>query len=294
MAPAPRTRPIHHVVVTLTIALALAGCGTALPVAKFTALETATRQVQQGTHDTYARIATLQDAESAARAATEDQLTPSSFTSPSTDIVPALRVREAALDVLVSYTQALRALASRDPQSEVDSATLDLAGSLKSLAATVGPQNTTATQAMGVMATVVDIIGRAIVRREQLDTLRRAMDTGQPGVDALAKLLSTEDAGDIAARVGNMQSLILTTANVARRSAPLAARMVVDREASVTVASAHEIQAELDALSKAVAVIPRAHAEIRQALDARESPRAALESLVAEAKRINRFYRSAR
>ncbi len=294
MARAPRRTRIHGVATALAIALALTGCATALPVAKLTTLETATRQIQQGTHQTYDGIATLQDTESVARAATEAELTPTTFVVPAVDIVPALRTREAAVGVLVAYAQTLRALAAEDYQGQVDSAALELAGSLKSLAASAAPQDARVTQAMGVMATVVDVVGREIVRREQLATLRRAMDTGQPGVQALARLLAGDDTGDIAARVTNMQSLILTTANAARRDAPLAARLTMDRDVSVSVASAREIQAELAALAKAIEAIPAAHAEIRRSLDARDTPRAALEALVAEAKRIGQFYRHAK
>ena len=141
---------------------------------------------------TYTRIEKLQR-RFIVETASDSPLTRDSFRpvidGQSFDLTPELRFRETALEVLVRYALVLQAFAKRDFAGEVDKATEELAGSLKALAATAAPENESAAKASGILATVVNIIGRAIVQGKRLEALKMVMDAAQSDIAKLTQLI---------------------------------------------------------------------------------------------------------
>src|SRR5207247_7437528 len=98
------------------------------------------------------------------------------------------------------YTKALESLAGKDSATAADKSTQDLATSLRNLGA--GGDSAIIFNAFG---TVADFLARALTGSMREAALKRAMDMGQPGVDALAGLLQGSNK-KIAAFVEIMQS----------------------------------------------------------------------------------------
>lgn len=285
----------------LTVAGAVAaGCAPAIPAAKFDALAASTRALQGATAETYNRVEDLQRQELAVRVVPTPEWTARSFepvaraTGESFDVRPSLRLREAALDVLVAYTKALHALATRDIEGEVDEAARDLAGSLKSLSdSVVGDKSAAVSTATGVLATVVDIIGREVAARRRLVGLRDAMEKAHPAVVTLSELIAEDNARDITSVVAGIRDRVLTTSNAAlKENPPLALRMLMASDVAATMEGATTTTAALAELSRAAQKIPAAHMEILRSLSDRAAPLDALKALVQDAKRIQAFYRS--
>jgi hypothetical protein len=136
-------------------------------------------------------------------------------------------------------------------------------------------------------------LGRAIIERRRRETLRKAMDEAQPGVQGLASQLVADNVLIVQA-VTVMRGGVLGAANAMRPGAPSPERLALDEDVARIIVESREILASLDALSGAVKAIPAAHSEIRETLDRREVNLKQLQTLIAEAKRLNKYNRSLR
>jgi len=247
-----------------------------------------------GTTETYTRIEKLQR-RFIVETVNNSPLTRDSFRpvidGQSFDLVPELRFRETALDVLVKYFLVLQAFAKRDFEGEVDKAAEELAGSLKSFVATAAPDSETATEASGILATVVNVIGREIVRGKRLEALKTVMDSAQPDIEKLTRLIVGSN-GKIKQAVDTMLGRIIAHRNTMRPSRDTVERVSFDTDVSLVIGEVDEIKAALDNLSTAIQEVPSAHAEVRKMLDEKPTGLNALQQLVEEVQRIDKFYRS--
>jgi hypothetical protein len=286
---------------TLPLALVLlAGGCVSIPTGRFDSLSEASHAIRSDSGETYARIGTLQREYMAFNPA-EGRLTPDSFKPVVVDdqgqrrefdLGPRLRFRESVLDVLSDYTDVLQAFAKKDYQGGLDKATQKLNASVGDLAGEFS-RNSDAQKAAGILATAVNGLGRALIERTRRETLRKAMDTAQPGVQGLANQLVADNAL-IALAVTTMRNGVLRAANGVRPGAPSPERLALDHDVSRVIIDSGDILASLDALSEAVKAIPAAHAEIRETLDRREVSLKQLQALIAEGKRLNKYNRSLR
>lgn len=290
----PSGRIVFRRPAILGVALLAASCAAKIPVGKYDVLVDSSQRILTGTTETYTRITRLQRRFTVATVGSAP-LTRESFKpvvdGQSFDLGPELQFREAALEVMVRYALVLQAFARHDFAGEVDKASEELAGSLKSLAATAAPDAGSARQASGVLATVVNVIGREVVRRQRLDALKTVMTSAQPDLAKLAELIAGSNA-KIKQAVDIMLGRIVAHQNAVRPPPDSPMRFDFDTEVAAVIAEVEEIEAALAALSAAVAGVPPAHAEIRRMLDERPRDLTALQDLVKEVQRINRFYRS--
>ena len=276
------------------ITVLAAGCTATVPVGKYDALAESSQKILSGTSETYTRIEKLQRRFSV-ETASGQTLNRDSFKpvieGQSFDIGPELDFREAALQVLVKYSLVLQAFAKRDFEGEVDKASVELAGSLKSLAATAAPKGDNVAQASGILAAVVDVIGREIVRQKRLEALRMVMDAAQPDLDKLATLIT--GSNDKINRFTNiMLDRILAHRSAARPAPNNPMRFEYDMDAALVIAEVDEINAALADLNAAVTQFPPAHAEVRAQLDKNPQGVQSLQQLVEEAQRVDKFYRT--
>ena len=201
---------------------------------------------------------------------------------------PRLEPREAALDVLVSYTEALAAFARKDYQGDLDQATQALGGSLQRLAG-LATASAPAKQGAGLLATAVNGLGRAVTDRMRKAALRQAMDEAAPGIQQVVTFAKEIDSLATVA-VGIMRDDMLRTANRISPADGVAKIQLNERVAGIIVDS-NTIVARLKEIDAALDAIKPAHDEIREALDRDErAPLEKLKALVAEAKRLQRSY----
>jgi hypothetical protein len=278
---------------SLLLAATLLFSCASIPVGKYEALNDSSRQILAGTTDTYTRIEKLQRYFAVVTAPNEPIT--ADFFKPevdgqSFDITPELRFRETALEVMVKYTTFLSALSSKDYQSDVDKASQDLAGSLKNLVSSVS-DTADAAKASGIAATLVNVISKQVIEHRRADALRKAMDMAQDDITGLSNLIigSNKKITDF---VLLMQGRIIAHANAARPAYGSADRITFDSNIAVLLAEIADVNASLDSVSSAIAKIPGAHKEVRAALDKKPTTLEALQSLVQEAQRANKFYRN--
>lgn len=284
--------PPYYLAIVAVVVLS-AGC-TSIPVGKYKALYESSHTILTKTSDTYKRIEEFQRRFSIATAPNQ-KLTRESFQpkidGQSFDLTPELRFREAALEVWVKYTVVLQAFSEKDYVSEVDKASQELAGSLKNLTTTSnGMKTDEAKTASGMLATVVDVIGKEIVRAKRLHALRKVMDSAQGDIDNLSTLIVGSNT-KIKKAVGIMTNRILDHANDQRPPYGSVERAAFDERIAVVIADAQEIEEVLDAMNTAVSKIPKAHAEIRFILDEKPTDLEALRALIQGAQRAGKFYR---
>ena len=285
-----RLRPSRTIVGSLWLSILLtAGCAAKIPVAKFNLLADATKEIRAGTADAYGRVGWLQRqyaiASLGAKKATDTSFEAIDLDGTPLDFRPELVKRAAALDVLVSYTEVLHAFATRDFAAEVDEASHKLAGSLTVLNDVAGGE------ASGVLATVVDAAGREIVECKRVDALGRIMGDAQSSVQLLAELIQRSN-DKLAAAATLMQNGALQKLEAAKKSARPAELLALNAGAAGIVGEANAVRSALAVSSQAMAKLPAAHAEIRNDLAQRPTGLQALQALIAEGRRINRFYRS--
>ena len=282
-----RTGPLS----VLTAVLLIAGC-VGVPTGRFDSLATATNEVQTSTAATYDRVEKLQRTYMIFNPA-DGPYTERSFDpvidGRSFDLDPRLRFRESVLDVVARYVETLQTFAKTDFQEDLDTATTNLNASLSSLTKQVGG-SADATKAAGILAAAVNGIGRVVIEHKRRQALQGAMGQAQPGLDEIARLFDA-DTALIEQAVVVMRGGILRTANTMRTATGNVDRVALNQQVAVVIAESRDIQASLQATKTAVAVIPKAHAEIRTSLTT-ETSLAQLQALVAEAKRLNGFYRS--
>ena len=279
--------------VTLLVWL-VAACAPTVPSGKYELLADSSQQLLQGTTDTYSRIEQLQRNFLVATAGS-DPLTRDSFQpvvgAESIDLTPELRFRENALGVLVNYTDLLKALAQEDFEADVDKASAKLAGSLNSLGSTVSSDKDTVGKASGILSTIANTVGRMVVEKKRLSALKSVMDDAQPALNDLS-LLFTKSNNKIKQVVNLMFDRILAHENKNRPTAPDPHRFEFDSRVAREITEVKAILKAMDSLNDGVASVPVAHQEIRNSLDQKASAKEALQRLVEEGQRVNKFYRS--
>lgn len=283
------------------IILLFTGC-TTIPVGRYDVLANSSQEILSNTSETYVRIEKLQRrflVETATGDVKLNSNDPKPFAplieingkTESFDLTPELHFREAALQVLVKYCLVLQAFAKRDFEGEVDKAAAGLAGSLKSLASATVPKNVNAQEASGMLATVINVIGREIVRKNRLKALKNVMDTAQPHMDTLSALIASDNK-KINNFVNIMLKRILTRRESQRPSLDTLGRTGFDTDASLLISEVTEIKKSLDKINSAIKKIPRAHAETRKKLDDESQGFDALAQLVGEVQGIDKLYRT--
>ena len=306
--------------VTLLVWL-VAACAPTVPSGKYELLADSSQQLLQGTTDTYSRIEQLQRRFLVATAGPEP-LTRDSFQpvvgSENIDLTPELRFRENALGVLVNYTDLLKALAQEDFEGDVDKASAKLAGSLNSLGSTVSSDKDTVGKASGILSTIANTVGRMVVEKKRLGALKSVMDDAQPALNDLS-LLFTKSNNKIKQIINLMFDRILahenknrpthshsddTDSRVAGKIAEEKAilkdvdrlidshRFEYDSRVAREITEVKAILKAMDSLNDGVASVPVAHQEIRNSLDQKAGVKEALQRLVEEGQRVNKFYRS--
>jgi hypothetical protein len=148
-----------------------------------------------------------------------------------------------------------------------------------------------AKQGAGVLATVVDGLGTAIIDHLRKAALRGAMDKAAPSVRAIASFVKDIN-GQAALAVGVMRDAMISKGNRLTVSDGVA-RLALNERVEGVVVESKAILAQLRQVSTAVDAIPPAHDEIRRALDRDDgAPLDKLKSLVAEVQRLQKFYSS--
>ena len=190
--------------------------------------------------------------------------------------------------MLVSYAEALAAFARKDYQGELDQATQSLGGSVQRLAS-IPTATAEVKQGAGVLATGVNALGRAIIDRMRKAALGKAMNEAAPGIQQIVTFV--KDINSLAAvAVGGMRDDMLRKANGITPADGLA-RVQLNERVEAVVVESNTILARLKQINTAIDAIKPAHDEIREALVRDEgAPLEKLKALVAEAKRLQRFY----
>jgi hypothetical protein len=281
----------------VAIILVLASGCAAVPTGRFDALALATREVDTRTGEVDGDVVQITRRFMIFSPA-PGPYTPRSFAPVVTvggqqadfDFGPRLAPRKAALDVLVAYTEALSAFAKKDYQGNLDKATNTLGGNLQDLISHASASNDVKRGA-GVLAAVVNELGRAAIDRMRKTALRNAMAEAAPGVSEIAKFV--RDINERAAlAVTVMRDEMLRIAN---RANPVdgAARLALSETVEQVIVDSASVLARLKQSTVAVEAIPAAHDEVRDSLDRDE--RGALDklkALIAEAKRLQHIYSS--
>jgi len=231
------------------------------PIAKYQLLSESSQRILSVTEETYLRIAKLQHQFTVTTADRDKPITRDTFKpiidGQSFDLLPELRFRETAIEVLVNYFRVLQALAERDFVSEVNPAAEKLAGSLKSLTESSARLNRPVTkQGTGLLASGANAIGRSIKRFVDL-----------------------------------MLDRIIAHANVARPDYDSPQRFAFDLRIADTINEGENINRTLDKLSQAINEIPPAHAAVRKMLDKKPETWATLQQLTKDINQISKSYR---
>lgn len=274
--------------ILLPLCLSVVAC-TSVPVGRYQALRAASQDVLTKTSETYTKIEKRQR-DFAVLTAPKADLTPNSFqptiNGTSFDIAPELAYRENALRAIVSYTELLESLAGKDLNSDVDRSVQELGASLRGLGGDSAQQ-----QIVGGFTTVIDGLARGLTDRKRREALATAMDRAQPAIETLSQLLQGSNK-KIAVFVELMRSSYVRHANAARPPHGTWARYEFDLEIADIFEEAVHIEEALKSASTAIGKLPQAHREIRESLDQRERPLAALRELMGEAKQLKGFYKN--
>ncbi len=281
--------------VLLLCIIVLSACATSAPISKYQALKDSSQSLLTNTTDTYTRIEKLQRrfviTTAFDKPINQDTFKPQ-IDGQSYDLVPELRYREAAFEVLVKYLTVLSVLSSKDYMADIDKASIELSGSLQTLIESSKVVDSAhAPQVAGIFATLIDTISRSIIESKRIDALKSIMDSSQGDLEKLAGLFAGSNK-KIQDFVEKMRGPIIAHANSARPLYKSAHRYDFDKDIAEQIQEIHEILASLISISNGVAKIPIAHKEIRETLDKKPSNMEALKGLVQEAQRVNKFYRS--
>lgn len=283
------------------VASMLSGC-PAIPTGRLDALAKSGNAVHQKFTETNVRIERIQR-RFIVMSATAGNLSVDTFkpviAGVSIDVVPEIRFREDAIEVVARYLDVLQAFARKDFQTDIDAASKDLAGSVKSLADTIGEKKD-ATDAQkklmapvpGILATVVNAIGTAVVEEKRFDAIKTVMPKGQIALDAIAALLES-DVQLIKTILDKHLAGMLGHASAARATLKVdtEACFRFDAEMADVIDEVGQVKSALDGISKTATAIGKAHAEAIEVLSKPLTPEDSLRALVAEAKRLNKFYR---
>jgi hypothetical protein len=207
------------------------------------------------------------------------------------DLGARLEANGVVLTVISNYLSALSSFASNDFQSNLDKSATKLAGSVKSLSNLSQPWAKEAGQSSGVLATVVDGLGHAYIEYERIGTLKRAMASAQEPLERLADFVMTNDSV-VRETLTSMERYYLQDANLLRPPAPSAHRLAFDAYIAQSIGQFDDVQKTLTGLDKAVANVPKAHQELAQGMCTANPNVDNLKSLIAEAERLSKFYKS--
>lgn len=280
--------------ILLSCIMALSSCA-AIPAGKYENLKDTSHSLLQGTSDTYIRIEKLQRRFVTAtapdkpidRETFKPQIEGQSF-----DLVPELRYREAAFEVLVNYLKVLSTLSSKDYMADIDKASLELSGSLQTLLeSSKVVDSAKAPQIAGIFATIIDAVSHPIMERKRLEALKSIMDSSQGDLEKLSALITGSNQ-KIRIMVEKMLDRIIAHANLARPPYQSAQRYNFDKDMAEQIEEVQEIASSLDAINAGILKIPLAHKETRDALDEKPTKMEAMKELVKEAQRVSKFYRS--
>lgn len=275
----------------LVAAISLSGCAS-IPAGKFAALSESGQELLTGTTKTFDTIEELQDYFEVVTTTAPLHLEGHAhrIDGLSYDLAPELEYREAALKVLVKYFTLLEALASKDFDGRIDKASEELAVRLKSLVETAAPESRGAKKAAGVLATVVNTIGRGLTRRKRLAALRSVMDAAQPHINELAELLAGSNTKlQLGTKI--LLKTILKIANKPPYALDEPQRFAFRAENYRRIREYHVITQSLDSISKSAENLPEAHRQLRASLDGRKTDLSALREIMKEVERIKKFYR---
>ena len=305
----------------------LAGCGLPPPKAKISALAESARAVADAAATTYPKVQALQVDARAAELMTSERVQPSDYElhvdrtctpvedpqrkaaldraaaealrggrdgaplPPAPAIGPRLQCIQDQFAVVVSYLELLDTFASADYGGDVDKASEKLSASI----AGVDKSNQRLTQAAGVLATVVDVIGRQVVEHKRRAALIQAMQTAQAPLETIAALMIRDNTYVQTAAVDQYRDSIAVNWMQVRRAPryPLDARRELDRQIAQSTAEASTIDAGLQSMNAAIEALPHAHAEVRdEMVNGKPGAMQQLRLLVAEGRRIERFHKS--
>lgn len=281
----------------LTIAiltLIVLACAT-IPTAKYQALKDSSQSLLTSTSDTYTRIEKLQR-RFVITSAPDKPINRDTFKpieeGQSYDIVPELLYREAALGVIVKYFAALNSLASKDYMSDVDKASLELSSSVKTLLVTSKKiSKEDSAKYAGILATAIDTISRPIIETERIKALRSIMKDSQPDLEKLVSLIKGSNL-KIKKYVDEALVGILHHVNNSRPNYGSPQRYDYDKNIAELIDEVVAINSSLEGINSAIEKIPTAHKEIKGDLEKKPTKMEALTSLISEAERINKYYRS--
>ena len=284
-----------HVTVTLSIVGVMVGGCAALPVGRFDSLAAAGKNVEVKTRDADARVVKMTRQYMIFNPA-EGDYTVKSF-APTVkddgrtydfDFGPRLEVREAALEVLTNYLEALAAFARKDYQGDLDEATQSLDGSVLRLATHfAGAEG--AKQGAGILATAINGLGRAAIDHIRRAELKKAMGIARPGIGQISAFVTDIDV-ELAAATQVMRGGMLRRANTAKAGAQAATVIELNSRVDGVIVDAADLLEALKTITSAVQKIGPAHDEIAAALDGDDrAPLKKLADLVAEVKRLQSF-----
>lgn len=285
------------VLVSLLCAVAmLSACVPSVSVVKYQILKDSSQSLLTNTVDTYTRIEKLQRRFVVTSAPDKtinlNTFKPLTDDGQSYDIVPALRYREQAFEVIVKYLNVLSALSSKDYMSDIDKASIELSSSLQTLVEKTNVMDAAkAPQVAGIFSTLIDTISRPIVEEKRIDALKSIMDSSQGDLETLTKLLVGSNT-KIRDFVEKARDSIIQHSNIARPPYKSSLRYDYDKNIADQLQEIEDILASLDTISKGMTKLPAAHKEIRDSLEQKPSNMEALKGLVQEAQRVNKFYRS--
>lgn len=206
-------------------------------------------------------------------------------------IGPRLQCIEDKFAVVVSYLELLDTFASADYGADVDKASEKLSASITA----IDKNNAQVSQAAGVLATVVDVIGRQIVEHKRRAALIQAMQIAQAPIGTIAGLMIKDNNYIRTAAVAQYRDSIAVNWISVRREPRYAldARRSLDQQIAKSTAEARAIDEALQTMNAALEALPLAHAEIRDEMtNGKAGAMQQLRLLVAEGRRIERFHKS--
>ncbi len=268
--------------------LVAAGCASTIPAERYESLSASAHTLAAAMDETSARIQALQR-RFVVVTAPDSAITPETFRPAagpvSFDLGPALRFREAVLDVVARYAGLLETLACKDDLSDVNEASEELAESAQGFAEEAAEvHGTDASKIGGLVGVLADVVTHQAMEQRKREGLMAAMDAAQPCLDSLAPLIASS-CNELEGAVDLMRDRILAHANAQRPAYASPARYPFDFEIAGFLDEVASIHSSLRLLARGMAKFPRAHREIRQSLDAPAAPRDALLSLIQEGRR---------
>ncbi|MDO8990069.1 MAG: hypothetical protein Q7U91_10600 [Sideroxyarcus sp.] len=272
--------------IVAALAFVQVGCGS-IPTGRYQAFSAAGEDIQSAISDTDIRIEKrLRDF--VVLTAPDKLITAKTF-SPnidgnSFDITGQLRSREAALDVLVKYSNTLESLAGKDLSTDVEKSAQNLAASLNGL-----PSVGEGSNAGKLLATIADSIAVGVTESKRRGALKSAMTTAQPAVESICKLLQ-RDYDKISSYVNLMRDRYIGHANANRPKYGTWQRYKFDGEIAADLEEFQQINDALASASAAIQKMPVAHRQLLEGLDSKEPPLDALRDVIYKAQHLRSFY----